>query len=108
MHDDSTLKVSILAALAWDPSIETAHVGVTAEGGVIPLTGHLGSFGEKHAAVVAATRVMSVKAVVGNPKVHVPGDSRRDDDDIARAAVRAISWQARAPTVTSCSTSRTD
>ena len=96
MHGASSLKASVLAALAWDPSIVADHVGVTVNEGVVSLTGHVGSFGEKHAAVVAAGRIKGVKAVVADLKVDVSGDHRRDDD-IASAAVRAISWQAADP-----------
>ena len=94
MHGDTHLKASVLAELAWDPSIVAAHVGVNADDGVVSLTGHVATFGEKHAAVLAAERVKGVKAVVGNIEVRPSGAHSRDDDDIARAAVKALAWQA--------------
>ena len=40
---DQSLKQSVLDELAWDPSVADAHIGVTARGGVVTLTGHVGS-----------------------------------------------------------------
>ena len=47
---DQSLKQSVLDELAWDPSVSEAHIGVTAHGGVVTLTGHVGSYAEKCAA----------------------------------------------------------
>ena len=100
MHGDTPPKASVLAELAWDPSVAAAHIGVTADGGVISLTDHVGSLGEKHAARDAAARVKGVKgvkAVVCDIAVRVSGEERRDDDAIVEAAMRAIAWQAGVP-----------
>lgn len=97
MHGDTHLKASVLAELAWDPSVTAAHIGVTADEGVVSLTGHVGSLGEKHAAQRAAARVKGVKAVVGDIGVRMSGDQRQDDDAIAGAAVRGLAWQAGDP-----------
>ena len=97
MRGDTPLKASVLAELAWDLSVAAAHIGVTADGSVISLTGHVGSPGEKHAARDAAARVKGVKAVVCDIAVRVSGEEWRGDDAIAEAAVRAIAWQAGVP-----------
>ncbi|MEO8321072.1 MAG: BON domain-containing protein [Bradyrhizobium sp.] len=36
---DQALKQTVLDELVWDPSVNEAHVGVTARGGVVTLTG---------------------------------------------------------------------
>ena len=94
MHGDTDLKSSVLAELARDPSIVVAHIGVTADDGVVSLSGHVATSGEKHAAVMAAERVAGLKAVAGGIEVRPSGAHLRDDADIARAAVSAIAWQA--------------
>ena len=94
MNGDTVLKASVLAELAWDSSIVAAHIGVTADDGVVSLSGHVATSGEKHAAMMAAERVEGVKAVVGGIEVRPSGAHLRDDDDVARAAVSAIAWQA--------------
>jgi osmotically-inducible protein OsmY len=57
MSHDSRLQQAVLSELAWEPSVTAAHIGVTANGGVVSLTGHVESFVEKHAAESAARRV---------------------------------------------------
>jgi osmotically-inducible protein OsmY len=94
MHGDTDLKASVLAELAQDPSFVAAHIGVTADDGVVSLSGRVATSGEKHAAVMAAERVEGVNAVVGGIEVRPSGAHLRDDQDVARAAVSAIAWQA--------------
>ena len=57
---DQGLKQTVLDELVWEPSINEAHIGVTAHGGVVTLTAHVGSYAEKCAAVRAAGRVSGV------------------------------------------------
>ncbi|HEV3446966.1 MAG TPA: BON domain-containing protein, partial [Gemmataceae bacterium] len=52
--------------------------------------GHVSSYAEKYAAERTAKRVHGVKAVANELDVKLPGDSRRTDEDIARAAVNAL------------------
>ena len=61
---DQSLKQTVLDELAWEPSVSEAHIGVTARGGLVTLTGHVGSYAEKCAAEHAAGRVSGVKAIV--------------------------------------------
>jgi hypothetical protein len=59
---DQSIKQRVLDELNWEPSINAAHVGVTARDGVVTMTGHVGSYAEKCAAECAAERVSGVKA----------------------------------------------
>ena len=45
MSKDSELKKVVLDELSWEPSVETAHIGVTAKDGVVTLTGHVDNYG---------------------------------------------------------------
>jgi osmotically-inducible protein OsmY len=90
-------KASVLAELAWEPSVTAAHIGVTAHEGVISLTGHVKRFAEKHAAETAALRVRGVKAVADEIEVKLPFDVKRSDEDIARAAVDRLAWDSTIP-----------
>jgi osmotically-inducible protein OsmY len=49
MSQDDQLRDAVIAELAWEPSIVTAHIGVAADHGVITLTGHVDSFVQKYA-----------------------------------------------------------
>jgi osmotically-inducible protein OsmY len=41
MSKDSELKKVVLEELSWEPSVDAAHIGVTARDGVITLFGHV-------------------------------------------------------------------
>jgi len=86
-----------MAELGWEPSVEAAHIGVTANAGVVTLTGHVQSFAQKVAAERAAARVKGVRAVAEDIKVKLPYDVRRGDEDIAGAAVERLVWDASVP-----------
>lgn len=49
MKTDTQLKKDVLAELEWDPSVNATRVGVAVNDGVVLLTGHLDTFGEKQA-----------------------------------------------------------
>jgi osmotically-inducible protein OsmY len=95
-HDDK-LQKAVLAELKWEPSITAAHIGVAAENGTITLTGHVSSYGQKHAAEMAAGRVKGVKAVAEEIEIRLPFDIKRDDADIATAAVNRLAWDTSTP-----------
>ncbi len=92
MLTDSELKKSVLTELDWEPSVNAAHIGVTAHSGVVGLSGHVESFSQKYAAEKAAQRVKGVKAVAEEIEVHLPYTIKRTDEDIALAASNRIAW----------------
>src|SRR4030081_1823039 len=87
---DTELQRDVLDELKWEPSVNAAHVGVTAKEGVVTLTGHVTSYAEKYAAEKAAKRVHGVRAIANELDVKLPGSSQRTDEDIARARVNAL------------------
>jgi osmotically-inducible protein OsmY len=97
MSNDSELKESVLAELAWEPSVTAPHIGVTARDGVITLSGHVQRFAEKAAAQSAALRVKGVKAVAEEIEVKLPFDTVRGDEDIATAAIDRLDWDSTLP-----------
>jgi osmotically-inducible protein OsmY len=96
-QSDTALQQSVLAELAWEPSVTAAHIGVTARDGVITLLGHVQRFAEKQAAQSAALRVKGVKAVAEEIEVKLPDDVNRNDEDIARAAIDRLAWNSTLP-----------
>lgn len=95
-HDDQ-LQKAVLAELNWEPSITAAHIGVAAEHGTVTLTGHVSTFGQKHAAEMATGRVKGVKAIAEEIEVRLPFEVKRDDADIASAAVNRLAWDSTTP-----------
>lgn len=95
-HDDQ-LKKSVLAELNWEPRVTAAHIGVTADNGTVTLTGTVESFGQKHAAEMAAGRVKGVKAIAEEIEVRLPFEIKHSDADIATAAANRLAWENGAP-----------
>jgi osmotically-inducible protein OsmY len=75
--------------LAWDPAIHAAQVGVAVKDGVVTLTGHLDTYAEKFAIEKAAGRVQGVKALAVEMDVKLAPKHKRNDTEIAAAAVPA-------------------
>jgi osmotically-inducible protein OsmY len=97
MSQDTHLQLSVLAELEWEPSITAAHICVSANGGIVTLTGQVESYAQKHAAEAAARRVKGVLAVAEELEVQVPFERKRDDSDIAAAIVDRLSWDVSVP-----------
>ncbi len=97
MSQDSKLQKSVLAELEWEPSVVAAHLGVTANEGVVALTGHVDTYPQKHAAEMAVRRVKGVLAVADEIEVRLPAESARSDESIAAAAIERLSWDSTIP-----------
>jgi osmotically-inducible protein OsmY len=94
---DLDLRKNVESEMLWEPSINAAEIGVAVKDGIVTLTGHVSSYWQKLSAERAATRVSGVKAVVNELEVRLPVGSERTDEDIARAAVNALSWNVSVP-----------
>jgi osmotically-inducible protein OsmY len=97
MSHDSHLQNAVLEELNWEPSVIAAHLGVTANAGVITLTGHVENFAQKHAAEAAVRRVKGVKAVAEEIEVRLPYETKRSDEEIAGAAIGRFEWDVSIP-----------
>src|SRR5690348_18478525 len=92
---NSELQHHVIEELEWEPSVDSSKIGVTAESGIVTVTGHVANYSEKRAAERIAKRVASVDAVANNIEVKL--DGHRDDTDIAAAAVDALRWNVSLP-----------
>jgi osmotically-inducible protein OsmY len=97
MSDDKQLKQAVLDELKWEPSVNSAHIGVTAKDGVVTLMGHVESYWEKSAAEKAARRVKDVKAVAEEMEVRLPFGAKHGDEEIASSAVDRLKWDGSVP-----------
>ena len=94
---DKALKEDVMRELDWDPKIDASHIGVTANGGAVTLTGHVRSYTEKMLAVKAAERVNGVKAVADELEVELPSSHVRNDSEIAEMVARTLRWHTLLP-----------
>ena len=97
MSNDKQLKQSVLDELNWEPSINSAHIGVTTKDGVVTLMGHVDSYAQKQAAEKATLRVKDVKAVAEEIEVRLPSSVKHGDAEIAAAAVDRLAWDGSVP-----------
>jgi osmotically-inducible protein OsmY len=97
MSNDTQLQSSVLAELKWRPSVDSAHIGVTADDGIVTLTGQVHHYAEKLAAEDAAKEVFGVKGIANDIKVEPAGSLTRSDKDIAEAAADALKWDYEVP-----------
>ena len=97
MSNDTMLQQAVLAELSWEPSITAGHIGVTADHGVVTLTGHVENYAQKRAAEAAAGRVKGVKAVAEEIEVKLPFSMKRTDDQIAAAVLDRFAWDVSVP-----------
>jgi osmotically-inducible protein OsmY len=82
----------VLDELRGEPSVNAAHIGVTAKDGVITLMGHGEKFLREILAEKAARRVKEVKAVAEEIEVRLPFSIKHGDEEIASAAVNRFKW----------------
>ncbi|HKM73920.1 MAG TPA: BON domain-containing protein [Stellaceae bacterium] len=97
MSSDLQLRQDVLDELEFEPSVNAAHIGVTANHGVVTLTGFVTTYAEKTAAERAARRVKGVKAIAEEIEVRLPSDLKRADDEIAARAIDFLKWQVGLP-----------
>jgi osmotically-inducible protein OsmY len=89
---DIELQKRVLEELAFEPSVNAAHIGVSAEDGIITLTGHVGNYAEKQEAERAVRRVKGVTAIAEHIEVRYPGEKKTADDEIAKRAINILEW----------------
>ena len=97
MRTDTELQHAVMEELTWEPSVDAAEIGVSAESGIVTLSGMVKSLPQKWAAEKAAQRVYGVKAVTDEIVVKLPGNGELSDTEIARAVVNALDWNASVP-----------
>lgn len=94
---DMNLRRNVMDELDFDLGINPANIGVSAESGIVTLSGYVGSYAEKLAAEKATRRVKGVRAIADELKVRFAGDRKTGDDEIARRAVNILRWSALVP-----------
>lgn len=87
-HTDERLRDAVGHQLTWDPELDATLVGVSAQDGIVTLSGFVDTYGAKLAAERAARRVYGVKAVANELEVRLAAE--RIDPDVAKDALDAL------------------
>src|SRR4030081_3514833 len=94
---DAQIQTDVLAEFKWEPRVVPNEIGVAVKDGIVALTGWVDSYTKRWAAEDAAHRVRGVKAVANDIEVRLSTDDEKTDQDIAKAVVRALEWDAFVP-----------
>lgn len=97
MKTDSQLQRDVMDELVWDPSIDHAHIGVAAKGGVVTLSGFVNNYAQKITAEHAAERVHGVQGIAEELTVRFPSDPQTSDEQIARRILDVFAWDVTIP-----------
>lgn len=95
---DSQLQQAVIDALKFEPSVNAAHLGVTAADGVVTLSGYVENYAEKINAEHTARNVRGVKAIAEEIEVRLPATKKHADDEIAKRALDILKWNVAVPT----------
>ncbi len=97
MKSNADLQKDVQDAIKWEPLLSAAQIGVTAKDGVVTLTGTVDSYAKKQEAENATKNVHGVTAVAEEIEVRFGNESKKDDTEIANAAVNALKWDWQVP-----------
>ncbi|WP_102124688.1 BON domain-containing protein [Deinococcus planocerae] len=87
---DLQLQRKVLAALAFEPKVNAADIGVSVHDGIVTLTGRVNSWTQRYDAEHATLRVRGVRGVADEIEVEVPAEHVRGDEDLARSAANVL------------------
>jgi len=97
MKNNETLQKDVQDAIKWEPLLHAAEIGVTANDGVVTLTGIVDSYAKKSEAEDATKKVAGVKAVVERIEVKYLGSIHKEDEEIAKEVLNAFKWNWKVP-----------
>jgi osmotically-inducible protein OsmY len=97
MNKDVGLKNAVEAELAWVPFVDAAHIGVTAENGIVSLTGHVPTYAQKLAVEKAVKRIKGVCGIAEELEVRLVASFGNDDDEVAKRVANILDWGASVP-----------
>jgi len=94
---DHQLQTSVSDELQWTPEVNSAHIGVSADNGVITLTGDVASYSDRIAAKDAVLRVRGVSAVADELIIKSSYQYTGSDSDLAETVAKVLSWSTVIP-----------
>ncbi len=92
MKTNEELQRDVQDAIKWEPLLNAAEIGVTAQDGIVTLSGKVDSFAKKAEAEEAAKNVSGVKAVVENIEIVFNSEDSKTDAEIAKEILNAFVW----------------
>ncbi|SFI52900.1 BON domain-containing protein [Albimonas pacifica] len=95
--DDKVLRQDIIEELDFEPSLDSAGIGVAVDDGVVTLTGHVPTYAEKVTALETVETVKGVRAIADEIEVRPLGVHMQADDEIAKRVANTLRWTTSVP-----------
>jgi osmotically-inducible protein OsmY len=92
MKTDQEIQNDVMDELKWEPFLTASEIGVAVKNGIVTLSGTVDRYAKKIAAETAAKKVNGVKAVAEDIEVKLGTSSKKNDTEIAEAAITALKW----------------
>lgn len=90
MLNDELLQKNVQEALAWEPAVSGAQIGVSVVDGIVTLSGAVDSYAKKMEVEKAAKQVHGVLAIVEKIEIEIHGKKEQGDQHIAADVLRAL------------------
>ena len=90
MKTDAQLQKDVMEELKWEQNVTASEIGVAVHDGAVTLNGTVPTYAEKRAVERAVQRVQGVKAIAEEIQVKLTGTHKRNDSEIAEAAVSSL------------------
>jgi len=94
---DIQIKQHVEDELLWDPTVNSAKVGVSVDHGAVTLTGAVDTYSQKWAIEAAVMRVAGVRTVAQDTTINALSAHKRSDSELAAAVENALRWDVVTP-----------
>lgn len=94
---DASIRQDVLDELEFEPSIDANGIGVVVENGLVTLTGHVPTYGQKVAVERAVLRIKGVRGIAEEIEVRFHQGAGSADDEIAQRAIDMLKWSTLVP-----------
>jgi len=91
------IKQDIQDAINLEPGLKSKNIIVNVENGIVTLTGSVENYYDKFLAEKTVKNIRGVKGVVEELQVKLGEGLQRSDEEIAKAAIRALEWDSSLP-----------
>src|SRR5579872_514308 len=97
MKTDVQLHKDVVDSLAFDLQVDELDLTVGVHNAIVTISGTVPNYAQKYAVERAIKRIAGVRGIAEELRVELPHSHRRNDTDIAAAAVSALAWNTFVP-----------
>ena len=97
MKTNSELQTDVQNAIKWEPLLNDTEISVSAEDGIVALTGIVDNYVKKIVAENTSKKVIGVKALVEKIDVKIPNSSRKTNTEIANEVLNSLKSNSAIP-----------